>query len=296
MYVQATLEESMRPDSVELCRRYADLLRAAGRSERTIDNYLYSLKGFDRFLGERPLGEATPQDILGYQVDVAARGLSDSTIRVATYSLRGFLREVLGRDDWDHARLPKPRRPKRLPEVLSAEEIEAILSAAPKQKYRAAFMVCYGSGLRTEEVLHLEPRHVDSERMVIRVERGKGKKDRQTLLSKRLLEELRRCWRRYRPQRYLFEGEEPGKPMAATTLQRAFGTARAEVGIQKPVTPRSLRHAFATHLVEAGTPLRVVQALLGHKSLNTTAVYTHLAKNWLAEVTSPLDNLKTPTR
>ena len=232
MFVQATLEESMRPETVELCRRYADLLRGAGRSERTIDNYLYSLKGFDRFLGERALGEATPQDILGYQVDVAARGLSDSTIRVATYSLRGFLREVLGREDWDHARLPKPRRAKRLPEVLSAEEVEAILSAAPKQKYRAAFMVYYGSGLRTEEVLHLEPRHVDSQRMVIRVERGKGNKDRQVILSARLLQELRQCWRRYRPQRYLFEGERPGKPMAATSLQRAFRTACGEAGIQ----------------------------------------------------------------
>jgi site-specific recombinase XerD len=285
----------MTPDSVDLSRRYADLLRAAGRSERTIDNYLYSLKGFDRFLGERPLREATPRDIIGYQVDVAGRGLSDSTIRVATYSLRGVLRDVLERSDWDHARLPKARRAKRLPEVLSAEEVEAILAAAPKPKYRAAFMVCYGSGLRTEEVLHLEPRHVDGERMVIRVERGKGQKDRQVILSRHLLEELRQCWKRYRPECYLFEGKKPGRPMAATSLQRAFRAACCEAGIDKPVTPRSLRHAFATHLVEGGTNLRVVQSLLGHRSLSTTAVYTHLARTWLAEVTSPLDKLKPPT-
>ena len=176
--------------------------------------------------------------------------------------------------------------------MLSAEEVEAILEAAPSPKYRAAFMLCYGSGLRTDEVVHLEPRHVDSQRMLIRVERGKGNKDRQVVLSERLLEELRACWKRYRPERYLIEGKHPGQPIAATSIQRAFRAACQKAGISKPVTPRSLRHAFATHLVEPGTNLRVVQALLGHQSLNTTAVYTHLAKTWLDEVKSPLDSLK----
>jgi len=285
----------MSPDALDLSRRYADLLRAENLSDRTIDSYLCALKGFCGFLAERELRDATADDIVAYQVDVAARGRSDSTVRVATYALRGFFRKVLERADWDYAKLPRPRRPKRLPEILSAAEVEAVIAEAPDPKYRAAFMVCYGSGLRTEEVLQLEPRHVDGERMVIRVERGKGRKDRQVVLSKRLLEELRQCWRRYRPQRYLFEGTKPGKPMAATSLQRAFQTARHEAGIDKPVTPRSLRHAFATHLVESGTSLRVVQALLGHQSLNTTAVYLHLARTWLTQVTSPLDNLKSPT-
>ncbi len=286
----------MTPDDTSLSRRFADLLRAGGCADRTIDNYLYSLKGFTRFLGQRSLHEATADDIIAYQVDVAARGLSDSTVRVATYALRGFFRQVLERTDWNYARLPRPRRPKRLPEVLSGEEVQAILDEAPSPKYRAAFMVCYGSGLRTDEVVHLEPRHVDGQRMVIRVERGKGQKDRQVVLSKRLLLELRECWKRYQPKRYLFEGKRRGRPMDATSIQRAFRTARDRAGITKYVTPRSLRHAFATHLVEAGTNLRVVQTLLGHQSLNTTAVYTHLAKTWLAEVKSPLDELKPPTK
>jgi site-specific recombinase XerD len=213
-------------------------------------------------------------------------------VRVATYALRGFFRQVLERTDWNYAKLPRPRRPKRLPEVLSAEEVEAILDAAPSPKYRAAFMLCYGSGLRTDEVVHLEPRHVDSQRMVIRVERGKGKKDRQVMLCEPLLEQLRACWKRYRPAQYLLEGKHPGQPIAATSIQRAFRAACRKTGIAKPVTPRSLRHAFATHLVERGTNLRVVQTLLGHQSLNTTAVYTHLAKTWLNEVKSPLDSLK----
>jgi site-specific recombinase XerD len=130
--------------------------------------------------------------------------------------------------------------------------------------------------------------------MVIRVERGKGNKDRQVLLSPRLLDALRQCWKTYRPKVYLFEGRRPGQPIEPTSLQRAFRAARLKAGVLKHVTPRSLRHAFATHLVEAGTNLRVVQSLLGHQSLNTTAVYTHLAKSWLSDVTSPLDRLKEP--
>jgi site-specific recombinase XerD len=146
--------------------------------------------------------------------------------------------------------------------------------------------------LRTDEVVHLLPRHIDSQRMLIRVEQGKGKKDRTVMLSESLLEELRSCWRRYAPKRYLLEGKHPGQPMDATSIQRAFRRARESAGVRKCTTPRSLRHAFATHLVERGTNLRVVQALLGHQSLNTTAVYTHLAKSWLSEVRSRLDSLK----
>lgn len=285
----------MTPDAIHLCRQYADLLRAGGRSERTIDNYLYSLKGFTQFLGERSLDQATADDIVAYQVDVAARGRSDSCVRVATYALRGFLHHVLRRDDWNEARLPRARRPRRLPEVLSADEIALILEAAPNLKYRAAFMLCYGAGLRTDEVVHLEPRHIDSQRMVLRVERGKGNKDRQVLLSPRLLDTLRQCWRHYRPAQYLIEGKRRGQPIDPTSIQRVFRDTCLKVGITKHVTPRSLRHAFATHLVEAGTNLRVVQSLLGHQSLNTTAIYTHLAKNWLQDVKSPLDKLNQPT-
>ena len=282
----------MTPESTLLSRQYADVLRANGCSERTIDNYLYSLKGFCRFLGERSLTQARTEDIVAYQVDVAARGLSDSAVRVATYALRGFFQKVLERSDWNYAKLPRPRRPRRLPEVLSQEQVSAILDAAASLKYRCAFMLCYGSGLRTDEVIHLEPRHVDSERMLIRVERGKGQKDRQVLLSKTLLLELRRCWKTYRPERYLIEGKVPGQPMAATSIQRAFRAACQRAGIEKRVTPRSLRHAFATHLVESGTRLQAVQALLGHRSLSTTAIYAHLAKTWLQDVKSPLDELK----
>jgi len=282
----------MRPEDIELCRRYADILRVRGNAERTIDNYIYSLKGFVAFLGERPLSSATADDIVAHQTAIKASGRSDSCVRVATYALRGFLERVLEREDAKLAKLPRPREPKRLPEVLSSEEVAAILDAAPSPKYRAAFKLCYGAGLRTDEVVHLLPRHIDSQRMLIRIEQGKGKKDRTVMLAQSLLEELRSCWRRYAPRCYLIEGKRPGQPIDATSIQRAFRLARERAGVLKRVTPRSLRHAFATHLVERGTNLRVVQALLGHQSLNTTAIYTHLAKTWLSEVKSPLDNLK----
>ena len=190
----------MRPEDIDLSRRYADILRVRGNSERTIDNYIYAVKGFARFLGERSLGSATANDIMAHQSAIKASGRSDSCVRVATYALRGFLEHVLERDDAKLAKLPRPREPKRLPEVLSGEEVTAILEAAPSPKYRAAFMLCYGAGLRTDEVVHLLPRHIDSQRMLIRVEQGKGKKDRTVMLSPSLLEELRSCWRRYAPK------------------------------------------------------------------------------------------------
>ena len=280
----------MTPEVTTLIDRYAEYLRAERRSPRTITNYQYAIKGFAQFLGGRGVTDATCADIISYQAHVAANGRSDSSVRVATYALRGLFHKVLHRDDWNLARLPKPRRSVRLPEILSSDEIEAILENAPSLKYRATFMLCYGSGLRTEEVTHLEPHHVDGKRGVLLVRRGKGDKDRVVVLPERLLLTLRQCWRKYHPVKYIIEGKHPGKPIAATSIQRAFRTACICAGIEKKVTPRSLRHAFATHLVEGGTRLQAVQALLGHQSLNTTTIYVRLAKNWLGEVKSPLND------
>jgi integrase/recombinase XerD len=283
-------------EETEWTRRYADMLRARGCAARTIASYQYALTGFARFVAPRSVAETTVDDIVEYQMHIVGAGRAAATVRVSTYALRGFFRDVLQRKDWDYARLPRQRRPKHLPEVLSVEEVQAILDHAPTPKYRAIFMTCYGAGLRTDETIHLEPRHVDAKRMALRVERGKGSKDRPVVLSPRLLHELRQCWKRYRPKRYLFEGKHPGRPVDPSSVQRAFQIARQRAGVIKRATPYSLRHAFATHLVEAGTNLRVVQTLLGHQSLSTTAVYTHLAQTWLAQVTSPLDRLPSSTQ
>jgi integrase/recombinase XerD len=282
----------MTPEITTLTGHYAEYLRAERRSPRTIANYRYVVEGFARFLGDRPVSSASWGDIVAYQAHVAEKGKSDSSVRVATYALRGLFHKILHREDWSLARLPKARKSVRLPEILSSEEIEAILDAAPSLKYRAAFMLCYGSGLRTEEVTHLEPHHIDGKRGVLLVRRGKGDKDRLVVLPERLLLTLRECWKKYHPVKYLIEGKHPGKPIAATSIQRAFRIACRRAGINKAVTPRSLRHAFAPHLVERGTRLQAVQALLGHQSLNTTTIYVRLAKNWLGEVKSPLDDPK----
>jgi site-specific recombinase XerD len=281
------------PD-VDAVSRFADTLAAAGRTKRTIKSYLYALSSFSRFLQPRTIFDAISDDIVAYQLHLGRRDLSDSSVRVATYALRFFYREVLEHRDWNYARVPPPRRPHRLPEVLDAVEIEAILAAAPSLKYRVAFMTVYGSGLRTEEFLRLEPSAIDAGRNVIRVSMGKGRKDRLVTLSPVLLEALRSCWRTYHPQRYVFEGRIPGQPLSASAVQRAFRYARVKAGVSKHATPRTLRHSFATHLVEAGTNLRYVQTLLGHTSLATTAIYTHLARNWWQDVKSPLDSLNTP--
>src|SRR5258708_32759771 len=155
-------EASMRPEDIELSRRYADILRVRGNAERTIDNYVYAVKGMAHFLGERGLSGATADDIIAYQVAIKASGRSDSCVRVATYALRGFLERGLERSDAKLAKLPRPRGPKRRPEGLSPEQVRAILEAAPSPKYRAAFMLCYGPGFPTDKTDPLLPRHTAS--------------------------------------------------------------------------------------------------------------------------------------
>ena len=202
----------MTPEVTTLIDRYAEYLRAERKSPRTIANYRCAVKGFARFLGDRCITTATCADIVAYQAQVAAKGKSDSSVRVATYALRGLFHKILQREDWNFARLPKPRKSVRLPEILSQKEIEAIMESAPSLKYRAAFMLCYGSGLRTEEVVHLEPHHVDGTRRVLLVRRGKGDKDRLVVLPERLLLTLRECWRKYHPKKYLIRANIRGSP------------------------------------------------------------------------------------
>jgi site-specific recombinase XerD len=189
----ATWEAMLNAETEHLFEHYGDILRARGIAARSITNYHYSLKGFVGLLGDRCLSAATRADITSYQIQWGSERVSDSRIHVATYALRSFLRFVLERDDGDDVPLPLRREPKRLPVVLSPDEIEAILDATASLKHRAAFTVCYGSGLRTEEMLLIEPRHIDSKRMLIRVEQGKGKKDRDVVLPRALLENLREC-------------------------------------------------------------------------------------------------------
>jgi len=264
-------------------------MAARGFSPRTQRTYVDALRHFDRFVSDLPLEQASPQELIEYQRHLASRGVSFSAFNIETCALRFFYRDGLGRTQWDYTRIPFQKKPRRLPEVLSEQEALALIEAAPTPKYRAVFMTGYGCGLRLSEIQMLRPAHIDAGRMVLRVEQGKGRKDRYVMLPERLLPELRACWKRYRPQNYLFEGKHPGRPVSQRSVSQALAFARRQAGISKRVTMHSLRHAFGTHLLEAGVNVRVIQALLGHRSLATTQIYVHLARTYLVQTKSPLD-------
>src|SRR6267378_5051210 len=187
--------------------------------------------------------------------------------------------------------LPFVVAPRRLPVVLSPAEVARLLNAAPGVKYKAALSVAYGAGLCASEIISLKIGDIDSARMVIRVEQGKGRKDRYVMLSPHLLDLLRAWWKAGRPQGWLFPGQNPVNPLTPRQLNRACHAAAQMAEIDKPVSLHTLRHSFATHLLEQKTDIRVIQVLLGHKKLDTTALYTRVALKALGEVTSPLEHL-----
>jgi site-specific recombinase XerD len=188
--------------------------------------------------------------------------------------------------------MPYQRKRRVLPEILSPEEVVAIFDACHNLKHKALLMTSYSGGLRLGETLGLVPGDIDSTRMMIRIEQGKGRKDRYVMLSKALLDSLREYWKVFRPVRWLFEGRTKGEPLSPSTAEKVFTTAAGRAAIRKGVSFHSLRHAFATHLLEGGTNIRVIQVLLGHQCLTTTQVYTHVARTYVNQTVSPLDRLK----
>jgi site-specific recombinase XerD len=190
--------------------------------------------------------------------------------------------------------IPAPKKPQRLPVVLSPDEVLQFLECVPGLKHRAMLTTCYAAGLRVSEVIHLRPTDIDSRRMVIRVEQGKGQKDRYVMLSPKLLELLRMWWRTERPTLWLFPGDRPGHPISKDAVEQACQKARRRSRIPKPITPHLLRHAFAVHLLETGTDVRTIQLLLGHRSLATTARYLRIARIKVCSTASPLDWLPHP--
>ena len=278
-------------------RLLADTLAAHGRSPRTQETYSLMLRLFGRYLDERridkTLDAVAPEDIEAYHRHlVTVRKVGFSSFNQSTCALRFFYRTCLGKSDWTIARMPYQRKRRTLPEILSPEEIAAIFETCHNLKHRTLLMTSYSGGLRLGETLGLLPSDVDSTRMMIRIEQGKGRKDRYVMLSPTLLAALRTYWKAFRPARWLFEGRTKGRPLSPSTAEKVFTTAAGRAGIRKGVSFHSLRHAFATHLLEGGTNSRVIQALLGHQSLTTTQVYTHVAQTYVNATTSPLDRLK----
>ena len=272
-----------------LRQRVIEDMTARHFAEKVQKDYIRYVKNFTAFLGRSP-ETATSEDLRLFQLHMTRNHVSPASINCAIVALRFFFKVTLERDDLVR-RLTFVREPRKAPIVLSPEEVARLLEAAPGVKYKAALSVAYGAGLRVSEVVALKVFDIDSQRMTLRVEQGKGDKDRYVMLSPQLLELLRDWWRVARPRAWLFPGLDPVNPMTARQLNRACHAAAQTAGIAKRVSPHTLRHSFATHLLEQNVDIRVIQVLLGHAKLDTTALYTRVAVNTIRDVTSPLERL-----
>jgi site-specific recombinase XerD len=287
-----SIQESVSP----LRQRMLEDMAMRGLREGTQHDYIRFVKDFASFLGRRP-DTATAEDIRRFQVHQAESGAQPPTINSSVSALRFFFTVTLDRPDLSR-RLVLVRHPRKLPNVLSIEEVGRLLEAAPGPKYKAALGTAYGAGLRVSEVATLKVDDIDSTRMLIRVEQGKGRKDRNAMLSPQLLELLRIWWREGKrrnvmlPHGWLFPGRSAVEPISPRQINRAVHEAAEAAGIRKRVTPHTLRHSFATHLLEQDVDIRVIQVLLGHSKLDTTALYARVATKTIRSVTSPLEHLK----
>jgi len=279
-----------------LRRRLIEDMAIRRLSPKTQYQYIRHVKRFADFVG-RSADKATTEDVHRYQLWLASIGTTVPTVNVSATALRFFFKVTLKRRDLADA-VVSVREPRRLPVVLSPEEIGRLLASATNIKHRAALSLTYATGLRSSEVVSLKLTDIDKDRMVIRVEQGKGKKDRYVILSPYLLELLRDWWRVARKkgwmspgQPWLFPGYR-GQHTSARQLHRIVRLAAGRAGIAKRVGVHTLRHCFATHLLEQKTDIRIIQVLLGHKKLDTTALYTRVAISTIGQVTSPLDFLR----
>src|SRR5262249_28052508 len=266
-----------------------------GLRHDTQGDYVRSVRSFAAFLKRSP-DTATPEDIRRFQVYQAENGVQPQSINCSVSALRFFFTVTLDRPDLS-CRFAIVRYAQKLPTVLSIEEVGRLLEMAPGPKHRAALGTAYGAGLRVSEVAALKVGDIDSTRMLIRVEQGKGRKDRNAMLSPQLLELLRLWWREGKrrgvmlPQGWLFPGRNSLEPISTRQINRAVHEAAESAGIKKRVSPHTLRHSFATHLLEQDVDIRVIQVLLGHSKLDTTALYARVATKTIRAVTSPLEQL-----
>jgi len=273
----------------ELRRRMDEDMMVRGMADRTRQTYLWAVAAVARFYRRSP-DQISDEEIQAYLLHLMRdRHQAWSTCNIVVHALRFFYHTTLKRDRTTFC-IPTSRQPSKLPALLSREEVQQLLAAATQPTHRVMFLTAYAAGLRLNELVHLRVSDIDSARMTIRVEQGKGGKDRYTILSISLLEALRAHWRRGRPTTWLFPGRT-GRPLDRAGVQRAYTVAKRKAGITKPGGIHALRHAFATHLLEAGVDLHTIQRLLGHRSITTTTRYWHLTHASLTTQASKLDLL-----
>jgi integrase/recombinase XerD len=277
-----------------LRQRMIEDMQIRNLSVHTQKCYVLQVSLFARHFSKSPelLG---PEQIRAYQIYLTnERKLATKSILLAIAALR-FLYKVTLKKNWVFETIiPAPKAPQTLPVVLSPEEVIQFLDCISSRKYRAILTTCYAAGLRVSEAVALAPLAIDSKRMVLRVEQGKGQKDRYVMLSPKLLEVLRAWWRVEKPKDWLFPGDMPGQHITKGAVERECQKAHRICKIPKPITPHSLRHAFAVHLLEQGTDVRTIQLLLGHRNLATTAKYLRIATSKVCSTSSPLDLLPRP--
>ncbi|MHB1097989.1 MAG: tyrosine-type recombinase/integrase [Burkholderiales bacterium] len=278
-----------------LRQRMLDDMRMRKFGEKTQADYVRAVRNFTKYLGRTP-DTATVEDLRNYQLHLVDHGISPASLNSAISGLKFFFNVTLDRPE-AVAKMQPVHLPRKLPVILSPEEVKRLIAAAGNLKHQTALALAYATGLRVNEVVALKVGDIDSQRMTLRVEQGKGQKDRYAMLSPVLLERLRVWWRVARAQGkmldggWLFPGLNPVQHLSARQLNRAIHAAADEAGIDKRISMHSLRHAFATHLLEQKVDIRLIQVLLGHKKLETTALYAQVATDILREVVSPLEKL-----
>jgi len=275
-----------------LRKRMIEDMRLRNLASGTIYNYVGQVARFARYFGRSP-AELGPEQVRAYQVHLVKKRRSFSSLNQTTCALRFLYQRTLAKD-WAPERIPYAKKVKKLPLVLSQQEVERLLTAISHPLHRMVAMTMYAAGLRISEAVSLKIADIDSQQMVIRVVQGKGRKDRFVLLSPVLLGQLRQHHRRYRSKDWLFPGAVAGQHITMAAVSMTIADARHAVG-NKRVTPHTMRHCFATHLLESGTDLCTIQALLGHASLKTTALYLHVSRKLISQVKSPLDGLTLPS-
>jgi site-specific recombinase XerD len=284
------IEFPLSKENMEAFKKYHSLLLLKAYSDRTIKTYCHAFHNLLRMLTNVPVYSLEKKHVQSYLLWlIKAKGCTESVIHTAVNAIKFYFEKVEGRTS-EFYDLPRPKRAEKLPDILAEEEIIKLITKTRNLKHRALLMTCYSAGLRVSELVGLKIRDIDSKRMMVHIRAAKGKKDRMVPLSKRLVETLRQYYTLYKPKEYLFEGEA-GKPYNTRSAQLILAQAKKNAGITKKGSIHLLRHSYATHLLESGTDIRYIQSFLGHNSLKTTMIYTHVSKFKMESIQSPLDKL-----
>jgi len=266
-------------------------LKLRNYSHKTTSAYQSCIRKFVRYFSPKHPRDVSNEEIREFLVHLVRDERWEASSENQMFNALRFLYVELYKKPFVIGNIPRPKKVRKLPDVLTQDEVRRLFKVVSNPKHRTILMIAYSAGLRIGEVIKLRPEDIDRERRMIHIREGKGKKDRYTMLSERVVDELAKYISVFKPTKYLFEGDRAGKPYSQTSIQHIFWKAVERAGITKPVTFHTLRHSFATHLLEAGVDLRYIQELLGHASSKTTEIYTHVSTKNIATIRSPLDNL-----